>query len=93
MKNSEKRAALSFAIECLRGQLATLPSDDDRSTNGDPSTSEQTQFWGRPMFARRGGTCAVCRQPFAENDPIIYSGQVKQAAHAACGRDDQGMRR
>lgn len=97
MTNAEKRAALQYAIERLRAELAALPaddgqgSDDYRSTDNGAAPSRSVDggpFRGRPLFAKRGGTCAVCRGSIESGAPALWNGDRKQIAHARCGEDD-----
>ncbi|HEY4158685.1 MAG TPA: hypothetical protein VGM29_11335 [Polyangiaceae bacterium] len=42
-------------------------------------------FAGRPMESRFASTCAVCCKPIAQGTQILYSSQLRKAAHDACG--------
>jgi len=96
MNISDERVALLFAIDCLKGQLATLEDDDwsNTSSSGSAMTSQDgAQFWGVPLFAKFTLPCAVCGGKIDRGDPFIYRGSDRLTAHARCGHDDGGQRR
>jgi hypothetical protein len=49
------------------------------------SPTGKPTFVGRPMVAKFPGRCAVCSSPFDAGSPILFNGDLKRAAHDACG--------
>lgn len=43
------------------------------------------RFVGFLLEARRGGRCAVCKQPFGHGEQILWRRETREAAHSACG--------
>lgn len=50
-----------------------------------PNATGVPAFVGRPMSAKFGGSCAVCRGPIAVGETILYNRDAKRAAHDRCG--------
>jgi hypothetical protein len=99
MKLGEKgrRAAIEILIHCLQEELETMgPADDAESApraERSPAPPNHTPpFLGRPMNAKFGGRCAVCKGAINVGAPVIYNGGSKLTAHAHCGQDDGGRR-
>jgi hypothetical protein len=76
---TEFARVLNHALE--RGRIEIRPVSKPELKSGEA-------FKGRPMEASFGGRCAVCTSAFPVGAPIVYSREMRAAAHLGCGQPE-----
>jgi len=82
----DAEGALEFVKELapLEGKLSISIVPNGRSIE-EQSSAPASNFRGRPMPAKFAGRCAVCAGTIKIGADILYSAELRRAAHIQCG--------
>lgn len=75
----------ALADELAEGRVELRPVPKPELVEGQP-------FMGRPMQAKFSGACVVCSKQIKAGESILYSADLKRAAHSGCGEVDTTRR-